>query len=81
MILIICFCAQSIGRSYKTKRRRGLVAKLKWLSNAHEDDCDQHWIRRNIIGRPQATEKHTVESLEAQGMIGVCAEQEEGGDE
>lgn len=29
------------------------------------------WLDNKIIGRPQATEKYTVEQLEEMGMVGV----------
>lgn len=34
---------------------------------------EQHleWVGKNVIGRPKATEKHTVEELEIMGMVGV----------
>jgi len=29
------------------------------------------WIGNKVIGRPKATESHTVEELEAMGLIGI----------
>lgn len=47
---------------------------MRWLSNRHKDDLEgDWWIIGKIIGRPQATEKHTIEQLEAMGYVGVYA--------
>ena len=29
------------------------------------------WINKNVIGRPKATKKYTVEELEEMGMVGI----------
>lgn len=46
---------------------------MKWEWRHHLE-----WIDRNVIGRPKATEKYTVEELEKMGMIGIYAKLEDG---
>lgn len=35
------------------------------------------WVGQNIVGRPKPTEFHSVAQLEAMGMVGIYAPQDE----
>lgn len=46
------------------------MSEIKYLSNVAKGS-PSHEIGGKIIGRPQATEKYTVEELEEMGYVGI----------
>ena len=62
------------------------MSKLKWLTNTrdpknfsgdtlHRQEQEAlEYLENKIIGRPKATERYSVEELEAMGLVGVYKE-------
>ncbi len=46
------------------------LRKREWASHIK-------WVNANVIGPPKATDKHTVESLQKMGMVGLYAKEVE----
>ena len=59
---------------------------LRWVCNTGDPNApgvrfdpreSYDWLRDKIIGRPKASRKHTVEELEAMGLVGLYVEAED----
>ena len=56
---------------------------LRWVSNTYDperagrDPVTGGWLQGKFIGKAKATERHTVEELEAMHMVGVYVEEAE----
>lgn len=61
----------------RTKEYFTCYTYYEWCNgpSAIEAAWERHleWVNSNVIGRPKATEKYTVEELENMGMIGIYA--------
>lgn len=53
-----------------------MADKLRWLTNDDRIAVGEYankYRKGKIVGRPQATERYTVEELQAMGLIGIYA--------